>query len=257
MTKKFLTSTLAAFCLLCLIAGAARAQLTDQQMDRLKKGIVITQSLKDEASGDRVSSGFIMLPAPPELVWKVLTNYPAYPEFNSDIKVVKVDKKEGDKLWVEMNFRNFFSLQDFKVRAQVDENSAARAINLKMEQGDFEKYYLSWKLTVIDKDNLLAEYRLYKYVGWWWFPLVPNYLGNESQVRDTLNAFKKQVQMVRAQDSSNPDQLIKPIWRKSDLKDKPKTDTETPGEPGKETKPDEKGKLPNIQPEVHRPDNRY
>jgi len=252
-SKTFIRATVA-FCALCLAAGIAHAQPTQKQMARLQSGYVITQTAKDETSGDRVSTGYVIFRAPQEMVWKVLTNYAEYPEFLPDITTLKVEKKDAAKLRVQINFRNLLPFPDFKVRAVIDENHSAGIVSLKMEDGDFEKYYTSWKLTSLDQDQVLAEYRLYKYVGWWWFPMVPNYLGNESQVGEYLNAFKKQVQMAQVQDSSNSSQLIKPIWRKSSFKDKKKP---KPGEPDKEAKPDEKGKLPNLQPEIHRPEYRH
>jgi ribosome-associated toxin RatA of RatAB toxin-antitoxin module len=256
MRKYTAIAGLGALLVFCLAAGAASAQLTDKQMAKLQKGDIITLTEKDPATGDRVSKGFVIFQAPRDLAWKVLTSYSEYPEFISEIKDLKVEKRDGAKLWVQINFQNLFPFPDFKCRAVINENPTSGAISLKMEDGDFEKYYSSWKLTSLDKNKVMAEYRLYKYVGWWWFPLVPNYLSNESQVGEYLNSFKKQVQIIQVQNSSQPNELIKPIWRKSIFKDKKKGKPAEQDKPNKEPKPDEKPKkLPDVRPEIRRPEH--
>jgi hypothetical protein len=84
----------------------------------------------------------------------------------------------------------------------------------------------------------LAEYRLYRYVGWWWFPFVPNTLNNESLVSDELSAFQKRIKLVKEQKSTQPGDVIKPIWRKSPFKEKDKS--KEPASPAKESKPEDK-----------------
>jgi ribosome-associated toxin RatA of RatAB toxin-antitoxin module len=257
MWTKVLTKLPAVLALLILCAAPALAQPDEKQMARLQKGAVIVSSQIDPATTDRVSTGFVIFSAPQELVWKVITSYAQYPEFIPDVTAAKVEKREAGKVWLEMNFKNTLGFPDFKCRLLVEENQTAGTVSFKMEQGDFEKYYASWKLTGLGKDQVLAEYRLYKYVAWWWFPMLPNYWGNDSLVMDYLGAFKRQVQLVRVQDSSQSEKLIKPIWRKATEKE-PEKPAPAEGQTPKEPKPDEKGnKLPNVQPENRRPEYRY
>ena len=221
-----------------LVSSGLFAQIPEKQMAKLQKGDVITSIEKDAASGDHVAVGKVVFDSSEDLVWKVLTNYNSYPEFLSDVKELKVRKRDGNRVWITFRFRNLFPFPDFKCEVVVDEAVSDGSIKLVMEKGDFEKYYASWKLTPLDQSRVLAEYRLYRYVGWWWFPFVPNTLNNESLVSDELSAFQKRIKLVKEQKSTQPGDVIKPIWRKSPFKEKDKS--KEPASPAKESKPEDK-----------------
>jgi len=216
------------------------AQIPEKEMARLKKGNVITFTEKDPGTGDRVAVGRAIFTASQELAWKVLTNYASYPEFLSDVKELKITKRDGNKLWIRVRFRNLFPFPDFKCQALVEEFPSEGRLKITMEQGDFDQYYASWKLSSLDSSKILAEYRLYRYVGWWWFPFVPSTLTNESMASDQLQAFRKQVKLVQDQKVSQPGDVIKPIWRKSIFKDKSKEKPKGAAQPAKESKPESK-----------------
>jgi len=217
---------------------AVLGQVNPKDMVKLQKGEVLVTTEKDAASGDHQTIGKAIFQAQTDVVWKVLTNYEAYPQFLSDVKEASVQKRDGNKVWIQFKFHNVFPFADFKCLMVAEESQAEGVLRLKMEQGDFDKYYASWKFTVLDPAKILAEYKMYRYVGWWWFPFVPNTLSNESMVSDNLTAFRKQVKFVQMQNSSQPEQVIKPIWRKSMFKDKDKSKDHA--KPDKEPKPEEK-----------------
>ena len=196
-------------------------------MAKLQKGDIVTSIVKDELSGDHVAIGKAIFYGSEDLVWKVLTNYSSYPEFLSDVKELKVGKREGSRVNLSIRFHNLFPFPDFKCDVAVDENASDGSLKLTMQKGDFEKYYASWKITPLDQSKVLAEYRLYQYVGWWWFPFVPNTLNNESLVSDEMTSFRKQINLTKEQKSTQPGDVIKPIWRKSPPKDKNKDKTKS------------------------------
>jgi len=224
------------------LAYRAFAQAPDKDMIRLQRGEVITSMVKDPASGDYVATGRVIFDAGQELSWKVLTDYQAYPEFLFEVKELKVSKRDGNKAWIDIRFRNLFPFPDFRCLASVEESLAEGSIKIKMESGDFQKYYASWKLTPLDQSRVLAQYRLYRYIGWWWFPFWPNPITNESMVSDQLNAFRKQIRLVKDQKFSRPDDAIKPFWRKSRYKSEQKPKSVGPS---KETKAEPKADQKN------------
>lgn len=240
MSKRALILSLAAAFVFAASSRGAFAQITAKQMAKLQKGKILTYTEKDKASGDRIAKGQVIFHAPFDIVWQVLTNYEAYPEFLADIKKVKVIKREENQVWADLRFRSLYGFPDFKCSAVIEELRVDSALNLRMEKGDFDKFYVSWKLTPLDQEKILAEYRLYREVGWWWMPFIPDRMTNESMVSGHLESFRKQIKLVKMQNSSQPDQVIKPFWRKSIFKGKKKEKPKQPENGQKENKPEEK-----------------
>jgi hypothetical protein len=79
---------------------------------------------------------------------------------------------------------------------------------------------------------------VYRYVGWWWFPLVPTSMTNESMVSDHIQALRKQLKLVQEQKVTQPGDVIKPIWRKSIFRDKSKDQLKPEAKPPKESHPE-------------------
>jgi len=240
MSKRTIIFGLAAGLVFTAAAQAVFAQITAKEMAKLQKGKILTSTEKDKASGDRIAKGQAIFQAPSDIVWQVLTNYQAYPEFLSDIKQMKVVKREGDRVWVKLRFRSLYGFPDFKCTAVIEEFRSDSSLKIQMEEGNFNKFYASWKLTPLDQTKILAEYRLYRYVGWWWLPFIPDRLTNESIVSNHLEAFRKQIKLVQMQNSSQPDQVIKPFWRKSIFKGKKKEKPKQPATEQKENKTEER-----------------
>ena len=218
--------------------GLVLAQISEKEMAKLQKGAVITFTEKDQGSGDRIAVGRAILTAPRDLVWTVLSNYSSYPEFFSDVQELKIIKREDNKVWMQVRYRNLFPFPDFKCQMLAEESAGDGWLRMTMEQGDFEKYYTSWKLTSLDSSRVLAEYRVYRYVGWWWFPLVPTSMTNESMVSDHIQALRKQLKLVQEQKVTQPGDVIKPIWRKSIFRDKSKDQLKPEAKPPKESHPE-------------------
>ena len=108
----------------------------------------------------------------------------------------------------------------------IEEFRESGIIRFQMKDGDFSRYYGSWKLTSLEPTSTLAEYRFFRYVGWWWFPFVPDVVSNNSIAKNQLNDFKKHIHEVKIENSLEPEKVIQPFWRKSIFKDLKKEEKE-------------------------------
>ncbi len=238
--KMLKTLVMAAALLLAGVGIPVSAQQQDPDLARLEKGTILVHSEKDPASGDRVGVGKVIFQAPLETAWAVITDYVSYPKFVSDVRELKVEKKEGNQRWVRMKLKNVWPFPDYNLLLAIDESRESGSIRFQLKEGDFTRYYGSWKLSRLDQSRTMAEYRLFQYVGWWWFPLVPNALTNNSLVSSHLNNFQKRISDVQIENSLAPEKVIKPFWRKSNFKDgkedKSKTGSQKPAPSPEEQK---------------------
>lgn len=196
-------------------------ELKDRELKKLEKGNILVESVRDPKTGDRVSSGKIIFQAPVEIVWSVLTDYSAYPDFLPDVKKLKIKKRTANQLWLEMAFKSIWPFPDFTAQILMEEFEGSRMIKFQKQKGDFERYYGSYKLKALDENRTFMEFRFYQDIGWWWLPFTPNYASNNSKVEDYLKAFRKQVFQAQVS-KSKPGEVIKPYWKKSIFKDKKK-----------------------------------
>lgn len=220
---------------LCL---ALKAQESEKELGLLKKGKVLVHTERDSETKDFISVGRVIFPAPLETSWQVITDYRRYPEFLSDVREMVVEKRDDNQVLARMRLKNVWPIPDFKVLLVIEEFREAGIIRFQMKDGDFSRYYGSWKLTGFESKQTLAEYRFFRYVGWWWFPFVPDAISNNSIVRSQLNNFKKHIQEIQIENSLEPEKVIQPFWRKSIFKDLKKEQKEESVE--KDSKDDKK-----------------
>jgi len=205
----------------------AFAQQESKERARLEKGAILVHSEKDPGTGDQMAVGRVIFQAPLDTSWQVITDYLSYPKFLSDLRELKVEKKEGNQTWVRVKLKNVWPFPDYNLLLSFEESKESGAIKFQMKQGDFAKYYGSWKLIGLDQSRTLAEYRLFQYIGWWWFPMIPKTLTNNSIVSGQLNDFRKYIRDIQIENSLEPDKVIKPFWRKSIFKDRKETESKT------------------------------
>jgi len=209
-----------------VLAALGRNQA--KEMARLEKGSILVHSEKDPQTKDNVAVGQVIFSAPLETAWQVITDYESYPKFLFDIHELKVEKREGNRVWVRLKLRNIWPLPDYDLELAMEESKEGRTIRFTETEGDFTSYYGSWKLTSLGPGKTLAEYRLFSYVGWWWFPFVSSTLGNNSIVSGRLDDFRKQIRDLQIEKSLEPGKVIKPLWRKSIFKGKDKSPEPAP-----------------------------
>ncbi len=211
-------------------------------MARLEKGTILVHSEKDPQTKDLVAVGRVIFTAPLETAWQVLTDYNSYPKFLSDVRELKVEKRDGNQAWVRLKLKNVWPLPDYDLLLLSEEAKEPGAIKFSEKEGDFTKYYGSWKLTSLGPGRTLAEYRLFQYVGWWWFPFVPSTLTNNSIVSGRLEDFRNHIRDIQIENSLEPGKVIKPIWRKSIFKGKAKQKADKKTEPQPKTSPEDQKK---------------
>jgi len=205
--------------LILFFSGLSVLSDESKEWRKLERGAIIVKNQKDPQTRDRISLGRVLIPAPWEVVWGVLTDYQSYPQFYPKLKEIKLLKKEGSRVWLDMVFSNLFLFSDFKARMVYEQEPSQWFLSYQIEEGDFKKFYGSWKLSPVNQTHSLVELRLYQYVGWWWFPFIPSSAFNNSLVSELLHSLRKQVEKCQLENGSKPEEVIKPIWRKSRYKE--------------------------------------
>jgi ribosome-associated toxin RatA of RatAB toxin-antitoxin module len=213
-----------------VLGANAFAQLNQKDMERLEKGAILVHSEKDATSGDQIAVGRVIFPAPIETVWQVITDYASYPKFLSDVRDVRIEKKEANQTMLRLKLKNLWPFPDYDLLIQIDESREAGAVKFQMKEGDFARYYGSWKLIPLkagnNQDRTLAEYRFFQYIGWWWFPMIPKTLTNNSLVSNRLDDFRKRIRDIQIENSLEPEKVIQPFWKKSIFQDRKKQEQE-------------------------------
>lgn len=78
-------------------------RLKPADRDALKAGKIVTLKEEDSRSEDKIKGrvfAYGIIPATPDQVWEVLTDFSAWPNFLPKVREVSVSKVEGDNLWL-------------------------------------------------------------------------------------------------------------------------------------------------------------
>ena len=92
--------TVASAAALCSAASARALDFTPQEITQLAKGELVRKPLpQSRKNGFYGGSGFAIIDASPEAVWKALCDYGAYPDmFPRTVETKEMSRKDGDSL---------------------------------------------------------------------------------------------------------------------------------------------------------------
>ncbi len=109
------TSVTSPACIGCKADVATiEGRLTPADRDALKAGKIVTLKEEDSRSDEKLTGrvfAYGIIPAAPAQVWGVLTDFSAWPTFLPKVREVRVDKVEGDNLWLYHKLKIMISLE--------------------------------------------------------------------------------------------------------------------------------------------------
>lgn len=116
---------------------------------------VLTQ-LFQNAQGQKIVRGALIIEASPEKVWKTITDYPKFPEVFSNMKELKVVKEEGGTSQIQGLAHTF--LGDYPFEITVKHQSSEKEFKASWDQAtDLLKVNRgSWTLTPIENQTLVV-----------------------------------------------------------------------------------------------------
>ena len=151
-----------------------------------------------EAAGEQVfeveASGSVK--AAPALVWKVLTDYEAMPEFVPDLKKNKVVSRTGNRAIIEQAgvARFLFLSRPIHLVVQAAEEPQS-AIDITLVTGDMKVYACRWELTALPDGGTRVTYSG-KMVPKFY---VPGMLGSNIIKRDIERMMKAVLERLEEQ----------------------------------------------------------
>ncbi len=183
---------------------------------RLERGEILLYYEKSPRSDLREVVGYIIFDAPISLVWQVITDYHHYMDFLPDLEESRLLRREEPQVWQYLRLPNLWPFSGLECTLLVLEDEQEGRISFQMISGDFVNYYGSWRLEKYrdDPGRTLATYKLLTDLG----RPIPSWSkdwSNRGLVYDQLQAFRKRINFERMKNAGEPDEVIKPKWRKA------------------------------------------
>lgn len=206
--------------LTAVVLGAGRVESVAENASheaRLLKGEVLISYREARDIHVHEVKGEILCEGPPELVWSVITDYPAYPRIFPDILSVRVVERRSDGVRLKVRSNNLYlwpySLQDYIML--VKENKTGFLLSWRLEKGNIRTLYGSCLLEPLSKDpNKTKVTYLYAYDPGWFVPAFTSDLANRSTVIDRLIGLRKEVRK-RKKDPQAATPNVGPKWKKA------------------------------------------
>jgi len=134
-----------------------------QELEKLlSKGELVVIERPDE-SGRQFVTGMVLIEAPIDRVWDVVTDFDHYDDFMPQTNGVKTLKKTGDIVDVDYNLKFRFSIVSTKIHYIMQHKlSRPKKITAKVLKGDFKNMEADWEFyPAKDGKATVASYRHY------------------------------------------------------------------------------------------------
>ncbi len=151
-------------CIACRVPlGQARGAYSPEAWRRLEAGEVLTAAdrlAEVDRGARRALTGTALVPAPPERVWAVLTDWESYPGFMPNVAETKLRRVEGSRAWIAQHLRVFFtSIRYGSVWTMEPELGVARFALDPTLPHDIAANEGSWRLSPVERgEATLLEY---------------------------------------------------------------------------------------------------
>lgn len=151
--RRFLTAAVVTLASLQLFACANFRTYTDaERKQRLGRGEILSYLKRIEGTKLSIGESQAIVDAPPARVWNAVTDYNRQAEIGPHTKKIDITRIEGDTVWVEMELRAPFFMDDPKYTLKVDHNKKEMRTNWNLVQGNIRECYGSW-----DVDPVVGE----------------------------------------------------------------------------------------------------
>ena len=200
---------------LLLVMTALEARAADE--DRLIRGDVLISFKQAPELPINEVQGEILLDAPPDLIWSVLTDYGSYHKIFPNILSSELLSRAENNVRLRMKINNLWPYPDFEYVLDITEDKAAMSFSWTMEEGNLKTYYGSCSLVPFPPDpaKIRVVYIMARDPGWF-VPRFSSDLDNRSLVIETLMALRKEVRERKKKlEPGEEAAKIKPQWGKA------------------------------------------
>lgn len=189
-----LRRALARSALLALLAVrplAAAPELTPDEWQEIERGEVVVRRLESERRGELELAraiGVGTLPASPDLVWSVLTDFRTWPEFMPNLRETRIVRREESRVWLRNHFRIAFRDMRHTVVYTLDPGERRLAWTLDLDAPhDLAWVEGSWEIAPFrDTARSLVTYRIRTDPG----APVPGFIERALVVRSIPDLFR-------------------------------------------------------------------
>lgn len=182
------------------------AEITPEKLAYYRKGKTDTQLEETETKGRKKATTVGLMNAPLEVVWSVLLDFKAYPEFVPRMSWLKTIGM-GPQYVINHSYLDMpWPLSDVAYQAKVAWQKEKRELSFEMIPGSGKGVSMfegKWKLTKISPQETLAAYEVV-FVPEKWFPRWAINLGMKSSIGKTLKAFEDRAIEVGARPTQDP-----------------------------------------------------
>lgn len=200
-----------------LCPAAAGAEPLNSDEGRLLRGDVLISFKEAPDTSVHEVKGEVLIDAPWEMVWPVLTDYASYYKIFPSIAASEVLERKNGAARLKIRINNLWPYSDFVYTLKVKEDKNARTISLVMEEGNLKTEYESFAIQPFAPDPAKSKvvYVLARDPGWF----VPRFsadLDNRAIVIERLLAVRKEVRnRKKSLEPATENPEIKPQWRKA------------------------------------------
>lgn len=183
---------------------------------RLEKGEILLRYESSPRSDLREVVGTVVFEASLNLVWEVITDYHHYADFLPDVEESRLVRRRGPQVWQYMSFPVVWPFPSTECTLLVIEDEEKSVMSFQRISGDYLNYYGSFRLEQYKSSpgRTLASYRLLTDLGTL-MPSLSKDIDNRRLVYDQLEAFRKRINFEKLMDAGEPEEVIKPNWRKA------------------------------------------
>jgi ribosome-associated toxin RatA of RatAB toxin-antitoxin module len=161
MNERLAGSILCAAALLAgALAAAGSVSFSEQEMATLAEGKVVRQELpSSRENGFYGGSGYIVVDAPPERVWKTLVDWNNYPEvFPNTISCREISRKDNRSL-IKMKLGHPVISVTYHLEMRLDEKSRTLSFDqVSSHPSDLDDIRGYWRLFPQKNDRTLIAY---------------------------------------------------------------------------------------------------
>lgn len=166
---------------------------TINEINRMQKGEIITKLLTPELkNGLKGAQAKILIQAPPEKIWDILSNQENLPEFCPKFKKIKVLEKTDNYQKVEVALKASPLLPLLKYTMTLDTSQKYKKVKFNRIDGCFSKLYGIYELEPCSGGTIL-NYKMVLDMGFF----IPDFIcsnGFKKDLPEILSAIKNKVE---------------------------------------------------------------
>ena len=126
--------------------GNFRTYTPQERSSRLQQGEILSYLKKVDGTKLSIAEAQAQIPASPERVWNIVTDYNAQEDLGPRTKMVQITKIEGDTVWVDLILDSPWPMRDAAFTLKVTHDRRDLQTNWTLEEGNIKDSYGSWNI---------------------------------------------------------------------------------------------------------------